>query len=68
MPTPETAGFRCLCICSDFSFAWSLNKYMSNYRIYLEIIWLVPKCLNEKPDFKRVMLRTRERAHKRCPL
>lgn len=39
----------------------ALNKYVSNYRIYLEMIWLVPKCLDKKPNFMRVMPGTGER-------
>lgn len=31
----------------------ALNKYVSNYRIYLEVIWLVPKCLDKKPNFMK---------------
>lgn len=41
----------------------TLSRYVSNYRIYLEIIWLVPKCLDEKPLFMRMMLRDRIEAH-----
>lgn len=30
----------------------ALDKYVSNYAICLETIWLVSKCLGEKPNFR----------------